>query len=418
MSRIIKKFLGISKTVLIITIIAIVIIAGVGAYLYLLQKPPEESVIKIGLLAPLTGPLSYGGMDMKQGAILAVEEINSKGGVNVGGKIYKFELVIEDDQANPTQATQAVQKLITQDNVFAIVGSYSSSVTLAVQKTIMDAKKLLIVPVAVATKITDAGYKYTFRVCANQRMQTTQIAEWVYENLHPKTFATIAENTDYGREGVQIFSSVMISKGVQKVAEEYYTLGSTDFYSQLSKIKAADPDIIFAVASTNDAANILKQAREIGLVKQFIMLGGVAQDEFLQLAGENALGLVHVSYFEATTPRPKAAEFVKNFKERWGRTPAMYAAGTYDAIYALKYALEKAGKLDPDAVADAMRKLDFEGVQGRIYFDDKGQAQTKVLIVQVQRVKDGVNGLGRVILYPPTDKQGDYIPLNKILQTS
>jgi branched-chain amino acid transport system substrate-binding protein len=125
-----------------------------------------------------------------------------------------------------------------------------------------------------------------------------------------------------------------------------------------------------------------------------------------------------VSYFEATTPRPKAAEFVKSFKERWGRAPAMYAAGSYDAIYALKYALEKAGKLDPDAVADAMRKLDFEGVQGRIYFDDKGQAQTKVLIVQVQRVKDGVNGLGRVILYPPTDKQGDYIPLNKILQTS
>jgi len=412
-----KSLLGIAKTTLLLIIVVAIVVAAVGAYLAF-QRPVEAGVIKVGLLAPLTGPLSYGGMDMKQAAILAVEEINAQGGVNVGGKIYKFELIIEDDEGKPASATQAAQKLITQDNVFAIVGSYSSSVTLAVQPLIMEAKRLLIVPVAVATKITEAGYKHTFRVCANQRMQTTQIAEWVYENLKPRTLATLAENTDYGREGVQIFSEVLISKGVQRVAEEYFTLGSTDFYSQLSKIKAADPDIVFTVASTNDAANILKQAREIGLIKQFVMLGGVAQDEFLMLAGEYALGLVHVSYFEAKSPRPKAAEFVKNFQARWGRPPAMYAAGTYDAIYALKYALEKAGKLDPDAVAEAMRQLDFEGVQGRIYFDEKGQAQTKVLIVQVQRVQDGVNGLGRVILYPPTDKQGDYIPLSEILKTS
>lgn len=93
----------------------------------------------------------------------------------------------------------------------------------------------------------------------------------------------------------------------------------------------------------------------------------------------------------------------------------MYATGTYDAIYALKYAIEKAGRLDVDAVADAMRTINFDGIQGRIYFDEKGQAQTKVLIVQVQRVEDGINGLGRVILYPPEDKQGDYIPIERLL---
>ncbi|MGC8949443.1 MAG: ABC transporter substrate-binding protein [Thermoprotei archaeon] len=411
-----KIKIGLSKSLLIL-IIAIVLIATISGLVYYLltSKPPtEEKILKIGLIAPLTGPLSYGGNDMKQGAILAVEEINSKGGIKVGNTYYKIQLIVEDDEGNPTKATQVVQKLITQDNVFAIVGSYSSSVTLAVQPIIMENKRILVVPVAVATKITDAGYKYTFRVCANQKMQTTQNAEFVYNLLHPKTFALLLENSDYGREGGQIWASVMMSKGVIKVAEEYFLIGSTDFYSQLSKIKAADPDVIFVVASTNDAANILKQAKEIGLKKQFVMLGGVAQDEFLMLAGDAALGLVHVSYFEASSPRPKAQEFVKAFKEKWGRPPAMYAAGTYDAIYALKYAIEKAGKIDPDAVAEAMRTLDFEGVQGRIYFDEKGQAQTKVLLVQVQRCERGVNGLCRIILYPPEDKQGDYIPIEKI----
>ncbi|MEM0235906.1 ABC transporter substrate-binding protein [Thermofilum sp.] len=407
---------GLSKSLLVVLVAVIVVAAVGGIVYYIFTSPtlPEEKVIKIGLIAPLTGPLSYGGNDMRQGAILAVEEINAKGGIKIGNTYYKIDLIIEDDEGNPTKATQVVQKLITQDKVFAIVGSYSSSVTLAVQPMIMESKKLLVVPVAVATKITDAGYKYTFRVCANQRMQTTQNAEFVYNLLHPRTFALLLENTDYGREGGQIWASVLESKGAVKVAEEYFLPGTTDFYSQLSKIKAANPDVVFVVASTNDAANILKQAKEIGLKKQFVMLGGVAQDEFLMLAGEAALGLVHVSYFEPTSPRPKAQEFVKAFKERWGRPPAMYAAGTYDAIYALKYAIEKAGTLDVDAVATAMRALDFEGVQGRIYFDEKGQAQTKVLLVQVQRCADGVNGLCRLILYPPEDKQTDYIPLEKI----
>ena len=409
---------GISKNLIAVIVFIIVVAAGATAYYLLSGQAGGERVIKIGLIAPLTGPLSYGGNDMRQGAELAVEEINAKGGIKVGNTYYKIQLIVEDDEGKPAKGTQVVQKLITQDKVFAIVGSYSSSVTLAVQPIIMENKKLLVVPVAVATKITDAGYKYTFRVCANQRMQTIQNAEWVYNNLKPKTFAMLLENTDYGREGGQIWGEYMESKGVKKVAEEYFNIGTTDFYSQLSKIKAADPDVVFVIASTNDAANILKQAREIGLVKQFVMLGGVAQDEFLELAGEYALGLVHNSYFEATTKRARAAEFVKAFKEKWGRQPAMYAAGTYDAIYAIKLAIEKAGKLDVDAVADAMRTLNFEGVQGRIFFDEKGQAQTKVLIVQVQRVEDGVNGLGRVILYPPEDKQGDYIPIEEILKKS
>ncbi|MCD6244907.1 MAG: ABC transporter substrate-binding protein [Candidatus Korarchaeota archaeon] len=388
-----------------IGVVVLIVVVIAAAYLVLAPTGPAAGgTVKVGLIAPLTGGLAEHGLDMKQAAILAVDEINEQGGI-LGKKI---ELVIEDTECNPTKATAAVQKLLTQENVYAIFGEYCSTVTLAVQPSIMEAERLLFVPVSVATKITEQGYKYTFRTCANQWMQTTQNADWVVEHLKPKTAAMLGINDDYGREGLKIWGERVKSKGVKIVAEEYFDKGTTDFTSQLSKIKAADPDVIFVVANIRDAANILKQAHEIGLYKQFVMLGGVTSDEFLKLAGDDALGLVHVSYFEPTTKRKVAREFVEKFKERWGRFPAMYAAGVYDAFLALKLGVEKAGTWDVDKVADAIRSLKFEGAQGlSIYFDEKGQAQTKVLLVQVQKV----NGeLQRVILYPPEDKQGEYIP--------
>jgi len=143
---------------------AIVVILVAAAVFFLTMQPKEAGTVKIGLIAPLTGSLAEHGLDMKQAALLAVEEINSKGGI-LGKKV---ELVIEDTACKADLATAAVQKMITQDNVYAIVGEYCSTVTLAVQPTIMENKKLLLVPVSVATKITEQGYKYTFRSCANQ----------------------------------------------------------------------------------------------------------------------------------------------------------------------------------------------------------------------------------------------------------
>jgi len=392
---------------ILIGIVAIIAIIAVVAAFFLTAQPTGGGTVKIGLIAPLTGSLAYNGLDMKQAAILAVEEINAKGGI-LGKKV---ELVIEDTAGKADLATAAVQKLITQDNVYAIVGEYSSTDTLAVQPIIMENKRLLIVPVAVATKITEQGYKYTFRSCANQWMQTTQHADWIIEHLKPKTAALLGENSDYGKEGLQIWGERAKAKGVTIVAEEYYDPGSTDFTPQLSKIKAANPDVIFVVANIMDAANILKQAHEIGLYKQFSMLGGVTSDEFLRLADDDALGLVHVSYFEPTSKRPVAQEFVQKFVQKWNRTPAMYAAGVWDAFMTIKYGVEKAGTWDVDKVAEAIKTIRFEGAQGTIYYDEKGQAQTKVLLVQVQKV----NGkLKRVILYPDSDKEGEYIPPEKL----
>jgi branched-chain amino acid transport system substrate-binding protein len=393
------------KKSIVFGIVAVVAILIAAATLFITTSTTTGEPVKIGFIAPLTGSLAEHGLDMKQAAMLAVEEINSKGGI-LGRKI---ELIIEDTACKADLAVSAVQKMITQDNVYAVVGEYCSTVTLAVQPLIMENKKLLLVPVSVATKITEQGYKYTFRTAANQLMQTTQHADWIAANLKPKTAGLLGVNDDYGREGLKIWGSRIREKGVTIVAEEYFDVGSIDFTPQLSKIKAANPDVIFVVANIRDAANILKQAHEIGLNKQFSMLGGVTSEEFLQLAGKDAIGLVHVSYFEPTSKRPSAQEFVQKFVQKWNRMPAMYAAGVWDAFLTLKYGVEKAGSWDVDKVAEAIKAINFEGAQGQIYFDGKGQAQTKVLLVQVQMVS---GKLKRVILYPESDKEGEYMPLS------
>jgi branched-chain amino acid transport system substrate-binding protein len=393
------------KKSIVFGIVAVVAILIAAATLFITTSTTTGEPVKIGFIAPLTGSLAEHGLDMKQAAMLAVEEINSKGGI-LGRKI---ELIIEDTACKADLAVSAVQKMITQDNVYAVVGEYCSTVTLAVQPLIMENKKLLLVPVSVATKITEQGYKHTFRTAANQLMQTTQHADWVAANLKPKTAGLLGVNDDYGREGLKIWGSRIREKGVTIVAEEYFDVGSIDFTPQLSKIKAANPDVIFVVANIRDAANILKQAHEIGLNKQFSMLGGVTSEEFLQLAGKDAIGLVHVSYFEPTSKRPSAQEFVQKFVQKWNRMPAMYAAGVWDAFLTLKYGVEKAGSWDVDKVAEAIKAINFEGAQGQIYFDGKGQAQTKVLLVQVQMVS---GKLKRVILYPESDKEGEYMPLS------
>ncbi|MEM1948698.1 MAG: ABC transporter substrate-binding protein [Candidatus Caldarchaeum sp.] len=394
------------RVILVGVVAAVIVVLAAAAFLIPQQTRPQGGV-KIGLIVPLTGALAEHGLDMRQAALLAIEEINSQGGI-LGRTI---ELVIEDTACKADLAASAVQKLITQDNVYAIVGEYCSTVTLAVQPTIMENKRLLLVPVSVATKITEQGFKYTARTCANQLMQTTQHANFIVNQLKPKTAAMLGVNDDYGREGLRIWGDSVKGQGVRIVAEEYFDPGSTDFTPQLSKIKAANPDVVFVVANIRDAANILKQAHEIGFHKQFTMLGGVTSDEFLHLAKDHAIGLVHVSYFEPTSKRPAAQDFVQKFVKKWGRMPAMYAAGVWDAFMTLKYAVEKSGTWDVDKVAENLRNIRFEGAQGTIYFDEKGQAQTKVLLVQVMKVGEN---LKRVIIYPESDKEADYIPPEKI----
>lgn len=350
----------------------------------------REDEVRIGLHGPFSGPVAYSGELMKKGFLLAIEEINKTGGIKIAGKMLKIKTFVEDDRASPAEGVAVTEKLITRDQVHAIVGPFNSSVGLAVAELSDRYKVLRLVPIAVADAIT-TGHPWIFRNCPNQTMQTVQNAEWVVKQGKWKKFALLLENTDYGRGAGETWAKVVKGKGGEVLATEYYNLGDTDFTTQLTKIKGRDPEGIFLVGLITEGAQILRQAKQLGMNQQFIGLGGFASDKFIQLAGGSAEGLINNSYWEPNPKIPKSVSFKENFEKFSKMEAEMFSAATYDAVYILKEAFEKAGALGTDtgskeALRKAMHKVDYVGVQGKTTFDEEGQATLHVHIVQV---KDG-----------------------------
>lgn len=350
----------------------------------------KDDVVRIGLHGPFTGPVAYSGELMKKGFLLAVDEVNRGGGIKIGGKMIKIKEFVEDDRATPAEGVAVTEKLITRDQVHAVVGPFNSSVGLAVAELSDRYKVVRVVPIAVADAITK-GHPWVFRNCPNQTMQTVQNAEWAMKQGKWKKFALLLENTDYGRGGGETWSNVVKGTGGEILATEYFNLGDSDFTTQLTKIKAKDPEGIFLVGLITEGAQILRQARQLGMKQQFFGLGGFASDKFIQLAGGAAEGLINNSYWEPNPKIPKSIAFKENFEKFSKMEAEMFSAATYDAVYILKEAFEKAGVLgtDPEskeALRKAMHKVDYVGVQGRTTFDSEGQA---TLFVYIVTVKDG-----------------------------
>jgi branched-chain amino acid transport system substrate-binding protein len=356
----------------------------------------KDDSVRIGIHGPFTGPVAYSGELMKKGFQLAVEEINQAGGIKIAGKLLKIKSFIEDDRATPAEGVAVTEKLITRDQVHAIVGPFNSSVGLAVAELSDRYKVVRLVPIAVADDITK-NHPWVFRNCPNQTMQTVQNAEWVMRQGKWKKFAMLLENTDYGRGGGETWGKTVKAKGGEILTTEYFNLGDTDFTTQLTKIKAKDPEGIFLVGLITEGAQILRQARQLGMKQQFFGLGGFASDKFIQLAGGAAEGLINNSYWEPNPKIPKSISFKENFEKFSKMEAEMFSAATYDAVYILKEAFEKAGMLGTDEVSkDALRRamhtVDYVGVQGRTTFDKEGQATLHVYIVQVKGGKRVIIG--------------------------
>ncbi|MCL4424128.1 MAG: penicillin-binding protein activator [Firmicutes bacterium] len=362
------------------------------------QKPTEgEKVIRIGLVSPLSGSVAYYGGLMRDGAAMAIKEINDAGGLELGGKKFKIDLKVEDDRGSPSDSVNAVEKLTTQDKVTAVIGSYLSTATLANLAVTEKYGLVQITPVSVADAITK-GHPYMFRNVANQTMQTVQNAEWVAKNTNFKNVAMFLSNDDYGREGGRIWKETFEKDGGKVVDTAYFNLGDTEFTSQLTKIKAKNPDAIFLVALITEGSQIIKQARDLGMNQTFIGLGGFASDKFLELVKGTAEGMIHNSYWEPDPKNPKSMEYKDKFVKFSGKEAEMFGAAAYDAAYIVTEAMKRVGefpmqdKVYQQKLREAMLKTDYLGVQGRTTFDANGQANMRVYIVKIINGKRTIVG--------------------------
>jgi branched-chain amino acid transport system substrate-binding protein len=346
---------------------------------------PAE-VIKIGHVAPLTGGIAHLGKDNENGARLAVDEINAAGGLEVGGKKYKLELLAEDDKADPKEGTLAAQKLVDA-GVVAVVGHLNSGTSIPASKIYADANVVQVSPSATNPKLTEQGFKTTFRVVANDNQQGAVLANYAATEMKAKTIAIVDDRTAYGQGLADVVEKVAKEKGLKVVAREFATDKTTDFNAILTKIRAAKPDVVMYGGMDATAGPMAKQMKQLGIKAKLLAGDGVCSPEFIKLAGDAADILTCSMAGEAVEKLAKGEEFKAKYKAKFNQDVQIYSPYSYDAVYVIADAIKRAGKVDKAAIVAAMPATNYAGVTGQITFDEKGDIKNGA--ISMFRVKDG-----------------------------
>ena len=327
------------------------------------QTPGATGDIPIGVYAALTGDQAAFGNATVQGVRLAAEEINAAGGV-LG---HKIRLVIEDDAGRPDQAASVVTKLLTSDNVLAVIGENSSTQSLAGAPLCQANKVPMISPSSTNPAVTKKG-DYIFRVCFTDPYQGKALAALVKTNLKLDTAAILVDKkTDYSVGLAKFFRDEYERLGGKVVAEPSYSGGDSDFRSQLTAIRTAAPKVLVIPGFYTEVGQIAIQARDLGLTMPLVGGDGWDSPALTEIGGKSLDGSYFSNHSFFGDPSPRMQEFVKKIRERHGRNPDANAALGYDALYILARAVEKAGSLDRKAIRDQIAVTkDYPGVSGTI----------------------------------------------------
>ena len=333
-------------------------------------KAPEVQVVKIGVASPLTGGQAHIGIDIRNGVQLAIEDAN-KASVSIGGKAVKFEMVAEDDEANPTKATTVAQKL-ADAKVSAVVGHFNSGASIPASKIYADAGIPQISPSSTNPDYTLKGYKTTFRVVAHDGQQGPTLARFALDKLKAKTIAVIDDSTAYGQGLADNFEATVKAGGAKLVAREHTTDKDTDFKAILTKIKGKNPDLIMFGGIDPQAGPMVKQMKELGIKARFIGGDGMQTPNFIKLAGDASEGAMASIPGLPKDKMPGGTAFLAKYKAKFNAEVELFAPMGYDAVMVFIEAMKRAGSSDPAKFLPEVGKTDYKGVIGPIAFDDKG----------------------------------------------
>jgi branched-chain amino acid transport system substrate-binding protein len=348
-------------------------------------RPIEAATVKIGTASPLTGPQAHIGIDIKNGVQLGVDDANAMG-VEIGGRKVKFELLAEDDEANPTKAQTVAQKLVDA-KVVAVVGHFNSGASIPASKVYSDAGIPQISPGSTNPKYTQQGFKTTFRVVANDDQQGPTLAKYAAEHLKAKTVAIIDDSTAYGQGLADAFERTIKESGAKVVAHEHTTDKDTDFKAILTKIKGVKPDLVMFGGIDPQAGPMVKQMAELGIKAKFIGGDGMQTPNFIKLAGAPAEGVMASVPGLPKEKMPGGEAFLKKFKAKYNADVELFAPMGYDAVMVFVDAMKRANSTDPAKFLPELAKTNYQGVIGPIAFDDKGDLKNGPITIYV--VKGG-----------------------------
>lgn len=350
------------------------------------SKGADGDTIKVGGLLEMTGGSASFGISSKNGIDLALKKINEKG--VLGGK--KLSLVVADTKSEASEATNGMQKLISQDKVVAVIGPNQSSAVIASGAINNGAKVVDITPMGTNPDVTfDPKTKqvkpYSFRSCFIDPFQGTVMASFASNELKVKKAAIYIDNTsDYAKGLAQFFKENFVKNGGQVVIEEAYLQKDTDFKSTLTKIKAAQPDFIYIPGYYQEVGLIVKQAREMGITVP--MAGGDGWDsaKLPEIAGKAALeNTFFSSLYSPDDTSDLNKNFVAEYKKAYNTNPDVFAALAYDSTLLVAKAIEDAGSADPAKIAEAMAKIKgFKGVSGEVTFNEQHNPIKSAVIIE------------------------------------
>lgn len=354
----------------------------------------KADTIKVGANLEMTGGSASYGISSKNAIELAFKEINEKGGIN--GK--QLELVVADNKSEAAEATNAMQKLVSQDNVVAVIGPNLSSSVIAASAINNGAKVLDIAPMATNPYVTvdQASGKtkdFNYRTCFIDPFQGTVMAKFATAELGVGNAAILIDNSsDYAKGLAQFFKENFVKEGGAVTAEESYLQKDTDFKATLTKIKATNPDFLYVPGYYQEVGLIVKQARELGMNMPIAGGDGWDSAKMPEIAGAAAL---NNTYFSSLYSPEDSSDINKNFvaayEKAYGQKPDVFAALSYDSALLVAEAIKNAGSTEPAKISEAMAKINgFSGVSGSVTFDDKHNPVKSAVILEY---KDGAQSL-------------------------
>jgi len=346
----------------------------------------QEQVVKIGHVAPMSGAQASYGKDNENGARMAIQELNAHG-ITIGGKKIKFELMAEDDAADPKQGTAAAQKLC-DSKVAGVVGHLNSGTTIPASKVYNDCGIPHVTGAATNPNLTKPGYKTTFRIIANDNALGAGLAFYAADTLKLKSVAIVDDRTAYGQGVANVFKKVAVEKGIKVVDEQFTTDKATDFMAILTAIKSKNPDAIFFGGMHPQAAPMLRQMEQLGMTNVKYFGGdGICTQEIIQLvSGAKTLANVVCAEGGASLDKmPGGKAWKAKYDAKYPGQFQVYGPYTYDATYLIVDAMKRANSVDPKVYTPELLKSQFKGVTSTIAFEPNGELKNPSISLYVYR---------------------------------
>ena len=352
----------------------------------------RKTIIRIGINAPMTGDIPKVGEGSKYAAMLWLEDIEKAGGLEVGGKKYEVDLVIEDNESKAESAVKANTKMITQDDVLAIVGPQSSKQAIPAGEVANKYKTVMISPWS-TNPSTTLDRPYVFRGCFLDPFQGPVVANFITDEFGFSKAAVLYDvASDYPKGLAEVFKEAWEKKhgAGSIVAYQSFTTKDTDFSSQLTKIVKSGAEVLFTPQYYNEVPLIVRQAKDLGWKGPIVGSDSWGSAETVELCGESCYGLFFSTHYAAAGAKGATKEFIERYKANYGYVPDDVAALTWDALHLAQQAIQDAGKItgkietDRTAVRNALAKIkNFAGITGNMTFTEEGDPIKCAVIVKI-----------------------------------